>query len=46
MKSDPIDGITQTNAAIVGGDTVQSNFVGVNQDLQLENLCDETGAWR
>ena len=36
-------GITQTNAAVVGGDTVQTNFVGVNQDLQLENLCDETG---
>ena len=22
---------------------MQSNFVGVNQDLQLENVCDETG---
>ena len=35
--------ITQTNDAIVGDDTVQSNFVAVNQDLQLENVCDETG---
>ncbi|HTH23422.1 MAG TPA: hypothetical protein VL854_14475, partial [Nitrososphaeraceae archaeon] len=40
---DSNDAITQTNDAIVGDDTVQSNFVGVNQDLQLENLCDETG---
>ena len=35
--------ITQTNDATVGDDTVQSNFVGMNQDLQLENVCDETG---
>ena len=38
-----IDSITQTNDAQVGDDTVQSNFVGGNQDMQLENLCDETG---
>ena len=35
--------ITQINDATVGDDLVQSNFVGVNQDLQLENICDETG---
>ena len=38
-----IESITQTNDATVGDDTVQSNFVGINQDLQLENVCDETG---
>ena len=38
-----IEPITQTNDAIVGDDTVQSNFVGVVQDMQLENVCDETG---
>ena len=43
LPSNFIDSITQTNDAIVGDDTVQSNFVVVNQDMQLENLCDETG---
>ena len=38
-----IESIIQTNDATVGDDTVQSNFVGVVQDLQLENVCDETG---
>ena len=38
-----IESITQTNDATVGGDTAQSNFVGVVQDMQLENVCDETG---
>ncbi|HTH23337.1 MAG TPA: hypothetical protein VL854_14050, partial [Nitrososphaeraceae archaeon] len=39
-----INQITQTNdAALVGDDTVQSNFIGVNQDSQTENVCDETG---
>ena len=39
-----INQITQTNdAALVGDDTVQSNFIGVNQDSQTENACDETG---
>ena len=43
MKLIQSDGIFQMNDAIVGDDTAQSNFVGVNQDLQLSNLCDETG---
>ena len=38
-----IDTITQTNDAQAGDDTVQLNFVGMNQDLKLENVCDETG---
>ena len=37
------EGITQTNDATAGDDTVQSNFVGVVQDMQLDNDCDETG---
>ena len=43
LSINQINPITQTNNAIVGGDTVQSNFVGMNQDMQLENVCDETG---
>ena len=43
MNNNEIDPITQTNDATVGDDTVQLNFVGINQDLQLENVCDETG---
>ncbi|HTH21049.1 MAG TPA: hypothetical protein VL854_02425, partial [Nitrososphaeraceae archaeon] len=35
--------ISQENEVVVGDDAVQSNFVGINQDLQLQNVCDETG---
>ena len=38
-----IPSITQTNDAAGGDDTVQLNFVGMSQDTQLENVCDETG---
>ena len=43
LSINQINSITQTNNAIVGDDTLQSNFVGMNQDMQLENVCDETG---
>jgi hypothetical protein len=41
---DLIDPITQTNdAPTVGDDTVQSNFVGITQDVLLNTVCDENG---
>ena len=43
QTSSEIESITQDNDAIVGDDTVQLNFVAVNQDLLLQNVCDETG---
>ena len=43
LSINQINSITQMNNAIVGDDTLQSNFVGMNQDMQLENVCDETG---
>ena len=42
-RQNGIDSITQTNDATLGDDTLQLNFVGMNQDMQFENVCDETG---
>ncbi|HTH21365.1 MAG TPA: hypothetical protein VL854_04035, partial [Nitrososphaeraceae archaeon] len=43
LTSNNIDSITQGNDATVGDDTAQLNFVAVNQNLLLQNVCDETG---
>ena len=43
QTSSEIESITQDNDATVGDDTVQLNFVAINQDLLLQNVCDETG---
>src|SRR4030095_7965362 len=40
VGSNFIDSITQANDALIGDDTVQSNFVGISQDLQTVNVCD------
>ena len=43
MPANLVAEITQVNdASLVGDDTVQSNFVGISQDLKVSNVCDET----